>query len=339
MSCAGPFDLRRERPFADAGDVRLRDADHAVDAAGADADAGRGGRGDRVGRRHERIRAVVEVEQRRLRAFEQHELAVAERVVDVERRVGDVRAQPLRIPLVLRRHGLEVERLRLVDALEPEVLLGERDLDLLPQDLRVEHVLDADAEPHRLVGVAGPDAAARRADREAAEAVLARLVDREVPRHDQVRVARDVDLGGRAAAQLELVELADQDVGVDDAAVADHARLAAHDAARQRADLERLVADDDRVSGVRAALVAADDVRVLREQVDDLALPFVSPLRPDDDGRRHGEQSRRRSRLSPPRRPPARRGSNGRAGRGTWRDRDRGRAARRRSSPSSPRAR
>ena len=53
------------------------------------------------------------------------------------------------------------------------------------------------------------------------------------------------------------------------------------------ADLVRLVADDDRVPRVRAALVTADDIRVLREQVDDLALAFVSPLRADDDGRKH----------------------------------------------------
>ena len=45
--------------------------------------------------------------------------------------------------------------------------------------------------------------------------------------------------------------------------------------------------DDDRVPGVRAALVAADEVGVLGEQVDDLALALVAPLRADDDGRRH----------------------------------------------------
>ena len=157
----------------------------------------------------------------------------------------------------------------------------------------VEDVLHADAEPHRLVGVAGADAPLRRADCELAETPLARLVDREVPRHDQVGVARDADLVGRATALREIVELGDQHLRVDDAAVADHARLAADDPARECADLVRLVADDDRVAGVRAALVAADDVGVLGEQVDDLALPLVTPLRADDDGRRHGRRSMR----------------------------------------------
>src|SRR5581483_6992767 len=60
------------------------------------------------------------------------------------------------------------------------------------------------------------------------------------------------------------------------------------DAARRLADLERLAVRDDRVARVGAALVAADDVRTLREQVDDLAFPLVAPLRANDDGRRHG---------------------------------------------------
>ncbi len=51
------------------------------------------------------------------------------------------------------------------------------------------------------------------------------------------------------------------------------------------------LADDDRVPGVRPALVAADDISTLREQVDDLALALVTPLRADDDGRWHAPQS------------------------------------------------
>src|SRR6185503_14415072 len=57
--------------------------------------------------------------------------------------------------------------------------------------------------------------------------------------------------------------------------------------ARRLPDLERLAAGDDRVPGIRAALVAAHDIRLLGEQVDDLALAFVAPLRADHDGRGH----------------------------------------------------
>ena len=45
---------------------------------------------------------------------------------------------------------------------------------------------------------------------------------------------------------------------------------------------EGLVAVDDGVAGVVAALVAGHDVEPLRQQVDDLALPLVAPLGADD---------------------------------------------------------
>src|SRR5204862_1413289 len=70
------LDLGRERTLADACHVRLRDAEDAVDAAGADADAGGRVRSDGVRRRHEGIGAVVEVEQGRLRTLEEDVFAV-----------------------------------------------------------------------------------------------------------------------------------------------------------------------------------------------------------------------------------------------------------------------
>ena len=96
------------------------------------------------------------------------------------------------------------------------------------------------------------------------------------------------------STRLELVELPDQDLGIDDAAGADRARDAGDDARRDRADLVGLAVDDDRVAGVRAALVAAHEVGLLGEQVDDLALSLVAPLRPDDHGRGHMSHSRMR---------------------------------------------
>ena len=53
-------------------------------------------------------------------------------------------------------------------------------------------------------------------------------------------------------------------------------------------ELVGLAVGDDRVARVRAALVAADEVRVLGEQIDDLPLALVAPLRTDDDCRGHG---------------------------------------------------
>jgi orotidine-5'-phosphate decarboxylase len=51
--------------------------------------------------------------------------------------------------------------------------------------------------------------------------------------------------------------------------------------------LVRLVADDQRVAGVVAALVPGDHVRPLGQEVDDLALALVPPLGADDHRQRH----------------------------------------------------
>ena len=88
--------------------------------------------------------------------------------------------------------------------------------------------------------------------------------------------------------ERETVELLEQHRRVDDTAGADHALLALEDPARDVLQLVRLAVGHDRVAGVRAAVVAADEVGVLGEQVDDLALAFVAPLRADDDGGGHG---------------------------------------------------
>jgi hypothetical protein len=73
------------------------------------------------------------------------------------------------------------------------------------------------------------------------------------------------------------------------------------------------------VPGVRPALVAADDVRFLGQQVDDLALPLVAPLRTDYDGGWHGREvcPKRRSAAAEPvlawrRRPDGRPGRDAR---------------------------
>src|SRR6266487_3260016 len=74
-----------------------------------------------------------------------------------------------------------------VNALQPDVLLRERDLDLLAQDLRIEEVLHTDPEPRRFVRVARADPPSCRPDLQLSEPPFRRLVDCDMPRHNQVR--------------------------------------------------------------------------------------------------------------------------------------------------------
>ena len=170
---------------------------------------------------------MVEVEEGALRALEEHLLAVAQRAVDEQRGVGDVRAQAVRL-LRRRQHRLGVERLEAVHPLEPDVLLGYRELDLLAQDLRIEQVHTRMPIRVALSAYAGPMprlvvpiwSVPRRS----------RAPSSAVPRHDQMRVAGDEDESRSAmTSRLELVQLSDHDVWIDDATGSDRAHLALDD--------------------------------------------------------------------------------------------------------------
>ena len=129
--------LRRVRPGADPGRVGLHHADDLVDLERPDAAAGAGAARDRVRRGHERIGAVVEVEERALGALEQDVLAARERVLDQPGRVGEVRragARPRRPPA--RRASSTLEGVGAVMRREQEVLVGQDALEAFAQDER-----------------------------------------------------------------------------------------------------------------------------------------------------------------------------------------------------------
>ena len=159
-------ELGRERAGAHARGVRLGHAPHLVDRARPDAGAHAGRARHGVRRGHERIGAVVDVEHRALGALEDHELAPVERAPGDRRGVGDVRLEPVPELHVVLGHRVEVELRVLGERPQHQPLGLERRVDLLAQDLLVEQVLHADAEPRRLVGVAGADAAPGGADLE-----------------------------------------------------------------------------------------------------------------------------------------------------------------------------
>jgi hypothetical protein len=153
---------------------------------------------------------VVEIEERALRPFEEDSFAPFERPIDEERGVGHVWPQPLGEQKMRRDDLFDVERLELVHAFQPDVLLGDGELELLAKDLRVEQVLDTNPDSRGLVGVRGPDAAPRGADLQPPEPTLARSVERDVPGHDHVRVPGYEEQAGRlVTARLEIVELPD----------------------------------------------------------------------------------------------------------------------------------
>src|SRR6185503_5821274 len=117
--------------------------------------------------------------------------------------------------------------------------------------------------------------------------VRALAVDELVIWEDEVRALADVqspfDID---AVRDELVDFGEQRLGIEHDAVADRAANAfVQDAARDLVEDERVFAEVDGVSGIRAALVPDDPVGALGEDVDELPFALVAPLRADDDDR------------------------------------------------------
>ncbi len=272
---------------------------------------------------------MVEVEEGRLGALEDHRLLAIERVPAELRGVGDVGLEPVAVVDVLLDHRVEVgtridhaahrplgRGLRLVARFLAQfaplhrqfaqrLLLGlQRGADLRPQDLLVEQILHADAEPQRLVGVGEADPAARRPDRVLPQFRLTRGVEEHVVGHDQVRVGRQLQVRDADPGALQAVDLTQQHPRVDDDPVADHARLlGVEDPRRDQVEGERLAVTDDRVARVVASLVADDRGSPLGEQIGDLALALVAPLGADYDHAWHWLDSdgcERPVRLRPP---------------------------------------
>ena len=90
------------------------------------------------------------------------------------------------------------------------------------------------------------------------------------------------------AAGDQAVDLAQQAGRIEHHAAGHHALdLGAEDAAGDQRQLEGLAAGDHGMAGVGPALVADDDIVLLGQQIDDLALGLVAPLQTDDARGRH----------------------------------------------------
>jgi hypothetical protein len=96
-------------------------------------------------------------------------------------------------------------------------------------------------------------------------------------------------VGETGAALGEVVELLDHAGRIEHHARRNHAGDARREnpAGKQR-ELIHLVAHDDGMPRVRAALITDDEIVLRRQQVDDLPLGFVAPLQTDDTRSGHG---------------------------------------------------
>ena len=191
------------------------------------------------------------------------------------------------------RREIFVDR-RAVELLEIEpaaqrVVMRQQPLDLWRQRRQIGEVHEADGAAADFVLVGRPDAALGGAD--AGRRIrLAHGFQFAMQRQDQRRVLGDAQIVRRHRDALfaERGDFVDQRLRIDHHAVADDGQLAAaHHAGGQQRQLVGDAVDHQCVAGIMAALEADDDIGLLGQPVDDLALAFVAPLGPDYHHIRH----------------------------------------------------
>ena len=238
---------------------------------------------------------MVDVEQGALGALEEQPLARLDGVEEIAGRVRDEGAEPVGVAAVLGEDLRGVER----DGGRAGPLPGGEQPVLEIDDVghlggKVVPVEITQADRQRaahLVAVARPDAPAGRADRLATrQAAVEDPILGDVPGEDDVRPVAELELAvDPHAPRLEAVDLLDDARGIEhDAAGDDAGDSVTEDAAGDQRQFPGLAAGDHGVAGVRAALVADDDLVVLGEDVDEFALGLVAPLQTDDTGAGHG---------------------------------------------------
>src|ERR1051325_2862678 len=146
----------------------------------------------------------------------------------------------------------------------------------------------------RLVAIGRSDAALRRADLVFAFENLALFVELAVIGQYQMRCLTQKQVAVHVDLQLaQAFDFFDETDRIDDDSIADDAFLAlAQNAGRNQVQDVFLLAQENRVAGVVAALSADYNVRVFRQHVDDFAFALVTPLGADQDSIRHRISSR-----------------------------------------------
>ena len=232
---------------------------------------------------------MVEVEIGGLRALEQDLLTGVESVVHEVDGVGDERLESRDHRQVGRRDLVGIERELVVDLGQHTILLAQREVELLPEDLRIEEILDPYTDPQRLVGIGRTDAAPRGAELVLAEESLGHAIELAVIRHDQMRVPRHAQRARVDVLGLEHVDLGQQHRRLDDDAVADHwCDVGVEHSARDQLEREHVAADDDRVARVVPALVSHAERAFLGEVVGEATLALIAPLGSYDHRAGHG---------------------------------------------------
>src|SRR5574337_2095904 len=155
----------------------------------------------------------------------------------------------------------------------------------LPKEVAVGQIAHPDPCPRHLIDIGRTDPASGSPDLPAlSEPLQFRVQDRMIGEHEMCVLADKEVLLDLHVQLTELVHFLDEGGQINHYAVPQDADLPfPQHARRDQMQDDLLLSHHDRMAGVGPTLVSGHRIEILREEINDLALPFVAPLRTDND--------------------------------------------------------
>ena len=218
---------------------------------------------------------MIQIEHGALRAFEEHALAGADGIVEQDGGVAHQRPDAFGESFILGAHARVIVALEDAKRARDDFFFADERRKMFAEVFRIQQLGHANAAPPGLVLIDRADAARGGADAFQHFFHRAMSGQQHMRAIADAKLARDGNAGG-----FERIDFAEQRGGIDHQAIADHGQFPRpQNAAGNQLQDEFLVADDYGMAGVVPALVARHEVETVGEQIDDLALAFISPLR------------------------------------------------------------
>jgi hypothetical protein len=228
---------------------------------------------------------VIQIQERSLRALEEHPLSTIHLSVQIRRNIGK-KGDDVRCGLqALVSHRDRIKRRASEQRGGNAVLLCHDLAAAATKQLRVAKVAGPQPAAARLVLVSGADPFGRRADLPHASRLFRGDFVSPMVRQNQVRpIADDQAPIHSHTVSFHGLDLAKQGLGIHHNSIPNNRRLIRpHDACWEKLKNKLLAANVNRVARIRASLISSHNVKVLRQSIDDFAFAFVAPLSAHDN--------------------------------------------------------
>ena len=175
------------------------------------------------------------------------------------------------------------ERFSVVQIHEERILDRKDMVDPVIQDVVIEQLADLEPDLCILIREKWSNPGLGGSEGLSPQTFLLTLVEQDVVAHHDLCPVRNQQLRCRHALRRDVLNLLHHERNVKRNTISKHiGDLRMADPARQRVKSELSILVHNRVTGVRAALIADNDIRLVREDVDNLALPLVTPVCADN---------------------------------------------------------